>query len=137
MKKLTCHCGGELLTMTNMTVGREDIGIPMRLLICSSPDCHDHLIELNQQDPELITKTVAALSSDGFWVLMETIAECLAAIVESRETFIEGYTRTLKEVLEKSKDSSNEILLSNKKSPRKETKHKPLFAIDPIWWSRN
>ena len=130
MDKTTCHCGSELLTMTNMTVGREDIGIPIRLLICSSPDCHDYLIELNQQDPELITKTVAALSSTGFWVLMETIAECLAAVVESKETFIEGYTRTLEKVLEKSKESNN-------KSTRKEIKYKPLFAIDPIWWSRN
>jgi hypothetical protein len=135
MDKTTCHCGGELLTMTNMTVGREDFGIPIRLLICSV--CHDHLVELNQQDVELITKTVAALSSDGFWVMLETITECLAAIVESKETFVEGYTRTLKEVLENSKDSSKEILLSNKKSTRKETKYKPLFAIDPIWWSRN
>ena len=130
MDKTNCHCGSELLTMTNMTVGREDIGIPMRLLICSSPDCHDHLIELNQQDPELITKTVAALSSDGFWTLLETIAECLAAIVESKETFIEGYTRTLKEVLEKSKESNN-------KSTRKEIKSESLFMIDTIWWTRN
>lgn len=130
MDKTTCHCGGELLTMASMTVGREDIGIPIRLLICSSPDCHDHLIELNQQDPELITKTVAALSSSGFWALMETISESLAAVVESKGTFIEGYTRTLEKVLEKSKESNN-------KSTRKETKYKPLFAIDPMWWSRN
>ena len=116
--------------MTNMTVGREDIGIPIRLLICSSPDCLDHLVELNQQDPDLVLKTVAALSSKGFWVLLETIAECLAAMVESKKTFAEGYTKSLREVLENSEESNN-------KSTRKETKSESLFMTDPMWSRRN
>ena len=130
MDKTNCHCGSELLTMTNMTVGAEDIAIPIRLLICSNPDCLDHLVELNQQDPELVIRTVAALSSEGFWVLMETITECLASMVELKETFISGYTKTLGEVLEKSKESDN-------KSTRKETKSESLFMTDPMWSRRN
>ena len=116
--------------MTNMTVGAEDIAIPIRLLICSNPDCLDHLVELNQQDPELVIKTVAALSSKGFWVLLETIAECLASMVEVQETFTSGYTKTLAEVHEKSKESNN-------KSTRKETKSESLFTTDPMWSRRN
>jgi hypothetical protein len=116
--------------MTNMTVGTEDIAIPIRLLICSNPDCHDHLVELNQQDPDVVIKTVAALNSSGFWVLLETIAECLASVVELQETFTSGYTKTLGEALEKSKESNN-------KSTRKEIKSESLFMTDPMWSRRN
>jgi len=130
MDKTTCHCGSELLTMTNMTVGGKDAGIPISLLLCSNPDCNDHLVELNQTDPELVIKTVAALSSDGFWTCVQTIAECLAAIVEAKETFIDGYTETLEGVIAKSKESSN-------KSTRKEIKSESLFMTDLMWSRRN
>jgi len=130
MDKTTCHCGSELLTMTNMTVGAEDIAVPIRLLICSSPTCLEYLAELNQQDVNLVAKTVAALGSDGFWILLETIAECLAAMVESKETLIDGYANSLEEITAKSKESNN-------KSTRKEIKSKSLFMTDPMWSRRN
>jgi hypothetical protein len=128
MDKTACQCGGELLTMTNMTVGAEDIGVPVRLLICAV--CHDYLVELNQQEPELIEKTLAALGSEGFWTLLETVSECLTAVVENKKTFILGYAKTLELTLENSKESNN-------KSTRKEIKSKSLFMTDPIWSRRN
>ena len=123
MEQRTCHCGGELMVMATMVVGREDIGVPIRLFICKS--CKDILCELNQTEVEAITKTLAALNSDGFWATLETISDGLKAMSEERSSFRRGYTKELHKVLDK---------LENPK--RKEAKSETLFAIDPIWWAR-